>query len=124
MRIVGLRSPMRSCGEYRRDGVRSWEADEATLSLLRTARASLPRLQGIAILRRVGSTRTARLFCCTNGRMPRFMGCRFGQTLLPPEEGILVEAVGDEPRFLPFEVLLTDEREVLPRRHTKACTEC
>ena len=35
----------------------------------------------------------------------------------------MVKAVSLEPRFVPVEVLLADEREVLPRRHAEARAE-
>jgi hypothetical protein len=42
---------------------------------------------------------------------------------MPPQEGIVVEAVGDEPSLVPVEVLLADEREILTRRHAEAHAE-
>src|SRR6266568_1816801 len=43
---------------------------------------------------------------------------------VPPQEGIRVEAVGFEPRFVPVDVLLAEECEVLSRRHAETRTEC
>jgi hypothetical protein len=42
---------------------------------------------------------------------------------VPPKQGILVEAVGPEPRLVPVEVLLADERAILPRRQAEARAE-
>jgi hypothetical protein len=45
------------------------------------------------------------------------------QSPLPPKEGILIEAIGHEPRFVPVKVLLADEREVLSGRHAETRAE-
>jgi hypothetical protein len=42
---------------------------------------------------------------------------------VPPKQGILVEAVSHKPRFVPFEVVLADERAVMRRRRTEARVE-
>jgi hypothetical protein len=45
------------------------------------------------------------------------------QTALPPKEGILIEAIGHQSRFVLVEVLLADEREVLSGRHAETHAE-
>jgi len=37
-----------------------------------------------------------------------------------PKQGIPIEAIGPEPRFVPIAILLADERSILTRRQAEA----
>jgi hypothetical protein len=69
--------------------------------IFRPARVPIARARSGAPLQAgpVGSTRVT-------GRL------RSVQSPMPPKHGIPVEAVGPEPRFVPVEILLADERAV------------